>query len=90
MSYICPFFFNFHFHYDKSYSLSLKQTRLFFSTFLNMPYYFWIITWSKKANDFQIVKVQFNPFQHRLKTSQMLWFYNVFMGIEIELWLEMG
>ena len=30
----------------------------FLHIFKNIPYYFWMITWMKKANNFQMGKVQ--------------------------------
>ena len=40
-----------------NYFLLLKQTYLFFVHFLEKKHCFWIITWVKKANNFQIVKI---------------------------------
>ena len=36
----------------------MAATLAFLHIFKNMFYYFWMITWMKKANDFQIAKVQ--------------------------------
>ena len=39
--------------------ITLKQTHLFFNyIFWNISYYFWILTWMRKANKFRIAKVQ--------------------------------
>ena len=38
--------------------ISWIQTHLFFCLFLRMSYYFWMITWMKNVNNFQIAKVQ--------------------------------
>ena len=34
------------------------DTLAFLLTFENMSYYFWMITWTKNLNNFQIAKVQ--------------------------------
>ena len=41
-----------------NYVTSFKQTYLFFVHFWNKSHYFWMITWMRKANNFQTVKVQ--------------------------------
>ena len=46
--------FHLHFHYDY-HIISSKQTYLLFSFFLS--YHFWMITWIKNENIFQIAKV---------------------------------
>ena len=50
---------------------SLKQTHLFLEIFQNASYYFWFITWIKKANNFQKAKVQ------RQGVSQILFIFFV-------------
>ena len=56
MSYLCDLFFLF---IMINRIISLIQTHLFFCLFFqNMSYYFWMITWMKNVNNFQIGKVQ--------------------------------
>ena len=47
--------FYFHFNYNQN---PIKTSPCFLYVFKNMPYQFWMVTWMKKANDFQITKVQ--------------------------------
>ena len=55
MSYICDLFFIFSLIFIAIYHItSLKQTHLFLYIFKNISFYVWM----KKANNFQITKVQ--------------------------------
>ena len=56
LSFLCDLFFIFSLIFI-DYITSLKQTYLFFVHFLEKITIFWIITWVKKANNFQIVKI---------------------------------
>ena len=59
MSFLCDLFFVFSLIFIViNHITSFKQTSLFFVYFLKYLQLFWIITWMKNANNFQIVKVQ--------------------------------
>ena len=70
MSYLCDLFFYFqprhlqcHYTIATSYNTItlIRQTHLFFvATYFRMfsSYYFWLISWMKKVNNFQTEKVQ--------------------------------
>ena len=46
-----------HFHYNESYNL-IKTDAIVSCTFLGYLPFFWMITWMKAANNFQLAKVQ--------------------------------
>ena len=59
MSYLCDLFFIFSFIFIFiNYITSFKHIYLFLYIFQNIFYYFWMIMWTKKANNFEIVKFQ--------------------------------
>ena len=60
MLYLCDllFFIFISFRYDWSYNLMNKDTLVLLLIFSKMPYYPWLITWMKNANNIQISKVQ--------------------------------
>ena len=59
MSYLCDLFFVFSLIFIViNHTSSLKETYLFLAHFQNVSYYFWMITWMKKVNNFQKLKVQ--------------------------------
>ena len=57
MPYLCDLFFIFILNFIVSNNIiSLPQTHLFYlSTFLYLSY-FWMVRWTRKANNFQIAK----------------------------------
>ena len=58
-SYLCDLFFNFSFIFIVIIHISTsKQRYLFLYIFQNISYYFQMTTWRKKANNFQVAKVQ--------------------------------
>ena len=52
------FYFHLQIYYDQSYNLMKTDTLVLLLIFYNMSYYFWMITWMKNVNNFQIAKVK--------------------------------
>ena len=59
MAHLCDLYFIFFFIFFKiNHNNVIKTNTLVFAHVLEMSYYFWMITWMKKGNNFQIAKVQ--------------------------------
>ena len=55
---LCIFHFHLHLHYDLLYNFMNTDTLVFFLILQNVSYYFWMVTWMKYVNNFQIAKIK--------------------------------